>query len=77
MRRLSSVPRKKEIFVVCEGQSERAYVALLKELAMERKLAVCLRAYVLRGGGPLAMVKRAIQIAKDRSYDKKKEGPTS
>lgn len=58
-----AIPQRRRLFVGCEGESERAYVALLARLAEDAHLAVHLHAEVLGGGDPLAIVEHAAQRA--------------
>ncbi|MEY2926793.1 MAG: hypothetical protein RL367_1270 [Pseudomonadota bacterium] len=58
-RRKPFIPQRMPIFVGCEGQSERGYIAFLGRLAGS---AVHLEAVVLQpgGGDPLSLVEKAI-----------------
>jgi hypothetical protein len=62
-RRLA-IPRRRRVFVGCEGESERGYAAFLQRLADDRSLGLGLHlhldAVVLQpgAGGPLALIKR-------------------
>ncbi|CAB4242848.1 protein of unknown function [Methylacidimicrobium sp. AP8] len=71
-RRAPPRPRRKVIYVGCEGDSEQAYVALLQDLINERGLAVTLRADVLNpgAGDPEALVRKAIQRIHQHDYPK-------
>jgi len=62
--RLQRVP----IFIGCEGESERGYVAFLGRLVKEVGLAVHLDPVVLQpgGGDPLAIVERAVLRLSER-----------
>ncbi len=53
------IPKRKRIFLGCEGQSEQSYGAFLQLLADEDDLAVHIHAVVFVGGDPLAIVKEA------------------
>ena len=57
----SSIPQRRRIFLGCEGDSERGYGALLRELLEERRRDVHLDVVLLRpgGGDPLVLVERA------------------
>ncbi len=57
--RRPSVPQRRRIFLGCEGESERGYLALLTRLVEQRHRKVHLDAVVLGGGDPLAMVEKA------------------
>ncbi len=61
-------PQRAPIFIGCEGESERSYVAFLGRLAEQAKLAVHLDPVVLQpgGGDPLAIVERAAQRLSER-----------
>lgn len=64
MARRQKVKRRRRLFVGCEGESEQGYAALLQRFADERAIAVHAEAKVIsRAGDPLAIVKRAIEIA--------------
>jgi len=54
-------PQRAPIFIGCEGESERGYVAFLGRLVEEAGLAIHLHPVVLQpgGGDPLAIVERA------------------
>ncbi|WP_439532727.1 RloB domain-containing protein [Polymorphobacter sp.] len=60
-RRRPFRPQRVPIFIGCEGESERGYVAFLSRLVEEAGLAVHLDPVVLQpgGGDPLAIVERA------------------
>lgn len=62
-RRRPFIPQRKPIFVGCEGESERSYIALLGRLAEQNGLAVHLDPIVLQpgGGDSLALIERAAQ----------------
>ena len=63
MARRPRVPRRKRIFVGCEGESEQGYAALLQRFAEERGAAVHADAKVVpRAGNPLTLVSRAIDL---------------
>jgi hypothetical protein len=61
-------PQRAPIFIGCEGESERSYVAFLGRLAEDAELAVHLDPVVLQpgGGDPLAIVERAVQRLSER-----------
>lgn len=64
MARRQKVPRRRRLFVGCEGESEQGYVALLQRFAEERGASVHADAKVIpRAGDPLALVSRAIDLA--------------
>jgi len=64
MARGPRIPRKRRLFVGCEGESEQGYVALLQRHANDRKISVHADARVVtRAGDPLAKVRRAIEIS--------------
>jgi hypothetical protein len=67
-RRRAFRPQRAPIFVGCEGESERGYVALLGRLAEEAALPVHLDPVLLQpgGGDPLAIVERAVQQLGER-----------
>lgn len=52
------IPQRKRIFVGCEGESERSYIALLQKLLGPRA-GYHLVGQVLNGGDPLALVESA------------------
>ncbi len=59
------IPRKRRLFVGCEGESEQGYTALLQRHVNDLKIPVYADAKVVtRAGDPLAKVQRAIKIAK-------------
>lgn len=62
-RRRPFRPQRVPIFIGCEGESERGYVAFLGRLAEAAGLAVHLDPEVLQpgGGDPLAIVERAVK----------------
>jgi hypothetical protein len=61
-------PQRAPIFIGCEGESERGYIAFLGRLAEQAELAVHLDPVVLQpgGGDPLAIVERAVQRLSER-----------
>lgn len=61
-------PQRAPIFVGCEGESERGYVAFLGRLVETAGLAVHLDPVLLQpgGGDPLAIVERAAQRLSER-----------
>ena len=64
MRRRRPLIRQRELyFVGCEGDGERAYVALLNTLAQDRGLHLWIQAEPLNpgAGDPLALVERAVE----------------
>jgi hypothetical protein len=64
MVRRQRVPRRKRVFVGCEGESEQGYAALLQRFAEERGASVHADAKVVSSAGdPLALVSRAIDLA--------------
>jgi len=63
MARGRRIPRKRRLFVGCEGESEQSYVALLQRYAIFQEIPVHADAKVVRAGDPLAKVRRAIEIA--------------
>ena len=60
---MSKVPRRKQIFVGCEGQSERSYVAFLGMLAKDAGLHVHLETRILNGGDAKTCVTKAVSEA--------------
>lgn len=60
-RRRSLIQQRTPIFVGCEGESERSYIALLGRLADHAGLAVHLDAVLLRpgGGDPCSLIELA------------------
>lgn len=59
-----SVPRRRRLFVGCEGESEQGYAALLQRHANDLSIPVHADAKVVpRAGDPLAKVQRAVKIA--------------
>lgn len=60
--------QRRRLFVGCEGESERGYVALLVRLIEEARLAVHQDAVLLQpgGGDPLAIVELAAARANER-----------
>ncbi|MGI4813269.1 MAG: RloB domain-containing protein [Janthinobacterium lividum] len=66
-RRPSKIPQRKRIFVGCEGESERSYIALLQQL-LGRNTEFQLVAEVLNGGDPLALIESAEKaLRRDRA----------
>lgn len=67
-RRRPPIPQRTLHFVGCEGESERAYVALLQKLADSRSLHVHLHGELLKpgAGDPLSLVDLAIDRLKIR-----------
>lgn len=67
-RRRPFRPQRAPIFIGCEGESERGYVAFLARLVEESSLAVHLDPVLLQpgGGDPLAIVERGIQRLVER-----------
>lgn len=67
-RRRPFRPQRAPIFVGCEGESERGYVALLGRLVEQAALPVHLDPVLLQpgGGDPLAIVERAVQRLAER-----------
>lgn len=63
MRRRAAVPQRTLYFAGCEGDGERAYIALLNKLAGERRLHVWIHGEPLNpgAGDPLALVQRAAE----------------
>ncbi|MCW5699137.1 MAG: hypothetical protein KIT00_04790 [Rhodospirillales bacterium] len=63
MRRRPIVPQRKLYFAACEGDGERAYVALLNRLAGDRRLHIWIHGEPLNpgAGDALAMVERACE----------------
>lgn len=63
-----SRPQRVPIFIGCEGESERGYVAFLGRLAEQAGLAVHLDSMVLQpgGGDPLAIVELAVKRLSQR-----------
>lgn len=55
---LKKIPQRKRVFVGCEGESERSYVALLQKM-LGSGAGYHLVAEVLSGGDPLAIVESA------------------
>lgn len=63
MARRPRIPRRKRIFVGCEGESEQGYAAMLQRYADERAAAVHADAKVItRAGDPLALVRRTVEL---------------
>lgn len=62
------IPQRRPIFIGCEGESERGYVALLGRLADQASCPVHLDPVLLQpgGGDPLAIVQRAVQRLNER-----------
>lgn len=58
-----SIPKRRRVFVGCEGESERGYVRFLGRLLEEQGRHVFLDAVVLQpgGGDPLALVELAVR----------------
>jgi len=71
-RRHSRILRRRRIFVGCEGESERGYVALLRRLLEERHGRFHLETIVLGGGDPLAIVQTAERQLRQRT---RRDGP--
>lgn len=67
-RRRPFIPQRTPIFIGCEGESERGYVALLGRIAEQAGLAVHLDAVLLQpgGGDPRAIIDRGIQRLGER-----------
>jgi hypothetical protein len=58
MSRQHLIPKRKRIFIGCEGESEQSYIAVLqRQLGM--KSAIHLVTKVLNGGDPLAIIESA------------------
>jgi hypothetical protein len=62
-RRPAHIPQRLLAFLGCEGEGERAYGALLQDLANQLNLAIALRPHILNpgAGNPLELVRRAVQ----------------
>ena len=60
-RHRPNVPQRKPIFVGCEGESERGYVAFLGRIAEQEGVAIHLDAVLLRpgGGDPCGLIELA------------------
>lgn len=54
------VAKRRRVFVGCEGESERGYVAFLSQLAEEEGLPLHLDIRLCKGGDPLAIVESAV-----------------
>lgn len=67
-RRRPFRPQRAAIFIGCEGESERGYIAFLGRLVEEASLAVHLDPVLLQpgGGDPLAIVERGIRRLAER-----------
>jgi len=52
--------KRRRVFVACEGESERGYVAFVGQLAEEARLPVHLDIRLCNGGDPLAIVECAV-----------------
>ncbi len=64
MRRGSGhIPRRKRIFLGCEGEGEQGYLALVQSFCDAKGLPVHLDIHLCRAGDPLAIVEVAIQKA--------------
>lgn len=68
-RRGPKIPRRRRIFIGCEGASEQSYCALLRRLAQQAGLHVHIDPHILQpgAGDPLELVQRA--VAKIRSEE--------
>jgi hypothetical protein len=66
-RRRSLIPQRRRIFLGCEGESERAYGALVGRLLEKRRRDRHLDVVLLRpgGGDPLALLELAIKRIAD------------
>jgi hypothetical protein len=62
------IPQKRLAFLGCEGESERAYGALLNDIASERAMPLVVRPHHLNpgAGDPLSLVKKAIQELREQ-----------
>src|SRR5262245_49081256 len=62
-RRALMIPLKRVTLLGCEGASERAYAALLNEIARERGMPLAIEARLLKpgAGDPLELVKKTIK----------------
>ena len=73
-RRGHLLPQRRIVFVGCEGESERAYVGLLNDIARTQGKALAIQAHLLNpgAGDPHELVKRAVQrlAAKRRLGDR-------
>lgn len=65
------LPKRRRVFVGCEGDSERAYAALVRRLLEQQHQKVHLDHVILRpgGGDPLALMKLAAKHIKQASRD--------
>jgi hypothetical protein len=61
------IPQRKRVFVGCEGESERGYVALLSRFLEERHRRFHLDPVILGGGDPLSIVEKAERQIRHRS----------
>ena len=52
--------KRRRVFVACEGESERGYVAFVNQLVEEVGLPLHLDIRLCKGGDPLAIVERAV-----------------
>jgi hypothetical protein len=68
------VPLRRRIFLGCEGDSERGYVALLGQLLQESGCHVHLNSVLLTGGDPLTLVELACRRVQE---NERKRGPYS
>lgn len=61
-------PQRRPVFIGCEGESERSYVARLSQLLESVRQDIHLDAHLLRpgGGDPLALVQKAAAIVQRR-----------
>lgn len=61
-------PQRRPIFIGCEGESERSYIARLSQLLEPLRQDIHLDAHLLRpgGGDPLALVQKAAAIVQRR-----------
>lgn len=66
-RRRVMRPQRRLIFFGCEGDGERAYGALLNDIAQTRGMPLAIRAHPLNpgAGDPLMLVRRAVQRLAD------------
>ena len=64
-RRAHHRPKRKPIFVGCEGDSEVSYIAFISDLAKMARLPVFIKPIALREGDPLTRVEKAIRLVND------------
>lgn len=65
-RRPAHIPKRKRIFLGCEGESERAYGQFIHRLSDREELSNHIDTVILHGGSPRTIVDGAIIKSKER-----------